>query len=205
MKKIFYYSLILIIVGSCKKDNVNNLQQVFAGKVNSNMDDVKFQSEFKLSYTFVCGYGDAQDSIDLFEDKKYDIIIKARFLDYTGFLACCSDNTDCLPTNLRYQLTFRNNIKAYGYNEVFQEYKFLLADTLGFNTRIDTMKTNWYDIIELWNNNYPHPHQGKWYFIEEDKFLAIRIGGSSPFKYGWIKIGSTRDHNLIFKEYALEE
>lgn len=169
------------------------------------MNNFKFRSEFQLSYNFVCGYGDAQDSIDLFEDKKYDILIKARFLDFNGFLACCPTHVDCIPTNLSYQLTFRNHIKAHGYQEVFQNSKFLLADTLGLNTRIDTLTTYWNDKIELWNNNYPHPHQGKWYFIEEDKFLAIRLGESSPFKYGWIKIGTNSEHNLIFKEYALEE
>jgi len=205
MKKIIYYSLILVFIWSCKKDNIPVIQQVFTGKVNSNMNYVKFQSGFKLSYNFVCGYGDAQDSIDLFGDKKYDIIIKARFLDFKGFLDCCPDHVECIPENLRYRLTFKNKIKVYGYTEVLHEYKFLLADTLGGNTRIDTLKSNWHNEIDLWNNSYPYPFQGRWYFIAEDRFLALRIGESSPFKYGWIKIGASTDHNLIFKEYAIEE
>lgn len=205
MKKVIYFFLILILAGSCKKDNVIGTQQVFAGKVNSNMNYVKFQPGFKLRYNFVCGYGDAQDSIEMFGDKKYDIIIKARFLDFNGFLDCCPNHLECIPENLRYRLTFRNKIKVYGYNEVFGEYKFLLADTLGFNARIDTLQSNWHNEIDLWNNSYPHTFQGRWYFVTEDRFLALRIGESSPFKYGWIKLGASTDHNLLFKEYAVEE
>jgi hypothetical protein len=203
MKKAMLIFLVIFTL-SCEKENKTRIP-VFAGVINEGMYYTTLDPVLSINYVEIsCGYGIGKDSIDLLNDGIYDIRLIAKFLlDYQVFLDCCG-NADCIPNGVRYRISSLNNINIATYNvSWWDNLYFTYADTLNSGYRIDTLK-NWQSSVDLWCCDYS-PYVGSWYFIKNDKYLAIRMGDSTDYKYGWIKIGTNSDHNLVSKEYAVEE
>jgi hypothetical protein len=211
MKNALLLFLVAFLI-SCENENSTNKQEnkettnpVTTGTIDTNMFHQIFAPEFSIVYVWNdCGYGNGKDSIDLLNDGKFDFRLTATFLDNHAFDSCCG-NMDCWPSGLSYNFKSLNKIEIATYEDIYSEFStFTFADTLKVNYRVDTI-SHWQSRVDLWCNDYPYPHQGAWYYLENDRYLAIRMGDSTDYKYGWIKIGTNTDHNLVFKEYALEK
>ena len=203
--KVIVTLLVILSSTSCEKKQDNNARlPIIAGTINDNMLSYNFTPETKITYVWDGrGYGTGSDSIDLLNDASIDFTISAKFLDYNAFLACCPAGTDCLPYGMNYWFIPRTKISVAVCSDT-GEFHFTFADTLNTGYRIDPIQ-RWSDKAKMWCLDYPYPYEGTWYFVKsEDKYLAIRMGDSTNYKYGWIRLGADPDHNLVFKGYAVE-
>jgi len=206
--KIYVLVILLVFTFSCENDNdhSNIRSDVYAGIINENMFVENFNGDFYLSYTWSqCGYGDCQDSIDLMNDGKYDLLLKARFLNPQMFFsaACCPPPIDCQPIGIIYQINSLNKVKIACKSRPYHNMTLNWADTIPEGYRIDTIK-NWQSNALIWSLVY-QSEMGPWYYLAGDRYIAFRSGDSTQYKYGWFKVGISNDHNMLFKKYAIEK
>lgn len=213
---VFLLATVLI---SCEQDNNSTKPEnseltnpVFAGILDTSMVHEYFIPEVMITIVWdTCGTGGGEDSVNLLGDEIFDFKIKVSFLDEGAFYDCCpqSEDTniivDCWPSGIRYSFISLGEVEIATYNDYINEdYYFSFADSLNSGSRIDTI-TQWSKNSPCWCLDYPYPHIGSWYFIKEDKYLAIRKGHSPHYKYGWIRVGANATNNLIFKEYSIQK
>jgi hypothetical protein len=202
MKKTILF-LLVIFSFSCEKDKKTQ-NPILTGIINDNMYHATLEPAIFMNYIWDgCGYGIGNDSIDLLNDGIYNIRLSAKFLDYNAFLACCG-NADCWPFGIVYSISSINKIEIATYLVPFSDFNIRYADTLSEGYRIDTI-SSWHQATSVWSMDYGYEYSGAWYFIKEDSYLGIRMGDSTHYNYGWIKVGTNSDHNLVFKEYAIEQ
>jgi hypothetical protein len=208
--KIILVILLLGMTISCQKDIDSETETevpqnpVYAGVINENMNFIDFANDFSLSYTWNCGYGDAADSIDLFEDGVFDVFLSARFLNEALFWTneCCPPPGECFPSGLKFDVEMQNDYEIAIYETTMREgYPGYLASHFSSNTRIDTI-SNWAKSTHFWTDMFGLI--GPWHNIESDKYMAIRKQIDEEYEYGWIRIGPAPYGNLIFKEYSVE-
>ena len=206
MKKTALFFL-LVVLFSCVKENiVDNTkidQPVFAGAANDNMFHEDITPDFSLDYTWNgCGHAEGRGTIDLLGDGRYVMNLRVGFLDYGAFLDCCPVNMDCIPTGNHYSVYSPDTVEMATYKHPHYDYYFTFADTINAGYRIDTIE-NWHWSVSLWSIDYPVT--GSWWYISSDKYLALRVRDSNDYKYGWMRVGTNYDHNLVFKEFSLEK
>jgi PKD repeat protein len=91
------YKIILTALKNTLRDTISikitisNIP-VKAGLLNNSMTHIVFKPEYYVKYSFSdCGYGNALDSFDFFNNY---ILINARFLDMQAFTICCPPPAD---------------------------------------------------------------------------------------------------------------
>jgi hypothetical protein len=200
MKNVLLIFFLLNLV-SCEKDS-KTTNPSLVGIVNENMYSETFSPNLSLDYTWDdCGYGPGKDSIDLYKDGIYDFKISAKFLDYSAFMICCG-NADCLPNGITYSFSSINKVAFATYLVPFNDFNLRYADTLSKGSQLDSI-SNWNSNTNVWSMDYGNEYSGAWYFSDKDCYLGLRVGDSTDYKYGWVRISTDSDHNLIFKEYAI--
>jgi hypothetical protein len=189
-----------------EQDPRSHQDSVFTGIVNQNMIFQAFDGGYSLSYEWSsCGYGDVSDSIDLFNDGDFDILLSARFFnqDLLWSDECCPPPADCWPTGLKFRISMQNDLELAFYDTTMAEgFPGYLASNFSLNTRIDTI-SNWTEVTHFWTGTFNL--YGPWYRIESDNYIAIRKLIEDDYKYGWIRIGPAPYSNLVFKDYAIEQ
>lgn len=209
------YAILLFIsialFSSCKKDPIySESTSIKAGVTNNQFHHHLFDDNYLIDIEDKgCGTSRGFEALDLNMDGRTDIIISELVFDLgeynNNYSTCCPPPMECFPS-LSYSQIFSpdtSNFKILSINidesTFFQQYQF--ADTLNFNSTIDTFKS-WQErayIID--KSNYS---ENPWLNITEDKYLGLRSYIDSTHKYGWIKIG-IENERVVLKEMAFQK
>jgi hypothetical protein len=210
INKSLPYLMLILIVYSCKKDNLSDLTHrntAICGKVDSTFSHFDLQPSFSIHLVKVDdldykGY----DSLDFDQDEFYDFRIYLWTI--SAPIYCNMNPLDTTIIVDYFPLQNPMAILTTDYEMISKEYSkqgdtIYIPDVMEAGDTVSE-KSIWHDYhtYSLWQFNGPN-YERKWFDAVSDKFIGFRKKVKDTYKYGWIRL--TVNPNFMIKDVLMEK